>query len=69
MEKKTFYVEVGWIGNAKAPKQIPVKCTDEELDIVAPAIGKGYDADSCVVFLTGGDNRHNPVYARYWDCM
>lgn len=68
MDKKTYYVEIAWVGSRNY-KQIPINCTEDEINVVATAIGKGADADSCCVFLTNGDNSHVQPYIRLWDCM
>ena len=67
--KKTYYVEIGCMGNRSSYKQIPVYCAENEIDTVAIAIGKGAKADSCCVYLNGGDNSHAEPYIRLWDCM
>ena len=68
MEKKTYYIEVAWMGS-RDYEQVPVCCEEKDLDLIATAVGKGYKADSCVVFLTGGDNTYSKPYMVLWDCM
>lgn len=79
MEKKTYYVVVGYCGHLlRTPgnkkygygdRVVPVKCTEDELETVATAIGKGYLADSCVVYENEDYSRYQKPYAVFWDCM
>lgn len=81
MEKRFYYVSIGYCGrflrtpgNQKygyGDKVIPVRCTEDEIETVATAVGKGYLADSCTVSLTeeeAWDNYSQP-YMVLWDCM
>ena len=68
MKKKTYYVEISWMGSRNY-KQIPIYCTEGEVETIATAIGKGANADSCCVFLNGGDNTYVRPYMCIWDCM
>lgn len=79
MEKKMFYVVVGYCGRLLKTEgnqkygyddiEVPVFCTEEELDVVAPAIGKGYLADSLIVNERPHQSRYEMYYKMYWDCM
>ena len=79
MEKKMYYVSCGYCGrNLKTQGNqkygyndinIPVFCTEEELDVIAPAIGRGYLADSLVVYDNPECNKYSPYFKMYWDCM
>lgn len=79
MEKKTFYLSIGYCGplcstkgNRKYGQQtftVPVYCTEDELEAVAYAVGKGYLADSCVVYDYEDFTRYDKPYWVAWDCM
>lgn len=79
---KTYYVSIGYCGanirtegNQKygynAHMVIPIKCTEDELDVVADALCRGYLADVCTVSLTEKDawNDYARPYRVYRDCM
>ena len=71
--KKTFYVSMGYIGGyyGRANRVVPVYCTEEELETVASAVGRGYNADACSVSLTEKDawSTFSEPYLVLWDCM
>lgn len=48
---------------------VPIICSEENLEVVATAIGKGYNADSCVVYDNPNCKLYEPPYKVYWDCM
>ena len=71
--KKTFYVSMGYVGGyrGRAGRVVPVRCTEEELETVATAVGRGHNADACSVSLTEEDawNTFAKPYLVLWDCM
>ena len=81
MEKKFYYISIGYCGRALrtsgnqkygySDKVVPVYCTEDELEIVAAAVAKGFLADSCTVFETEEDahDRYAQPYMMLWDCM
>ncbi len=79
MEKKTFYVLLGYCGplvstpgNRKygyEDKIVPVESTDEEIESVARSVGKGRLADSCVVYDNPQCSRYEKPFLVCWDCM
>lgn len=71
MERKTFYIFWGIEGRPKfGNNQIRVSCTEEELDVVAHAIGDGNNADFLVVYDKPVQNPYTATpYKVYWDCM
>lgn len=70
MERRRFYISWGFIGDSKyTNRQICVLCSEEELDVIATAIGKGNDADSLVVYDKPNQTNWDKPYKVYWDCM
>lgn len=79
MEKKIYWVCVGYCGpriktegNEKygySDRVVPVYCTEDELEGIATAVGKGYLADSCVVYDNERCNRYERPMWVLWDCM
>lgn len=79
MEKKTYYIHIGYCGPlCKTPGNrkyghkefiVPVVCTEEELETVAYAIGRGYLADSVVVHDHENATNYERPYWVAWDCM
>lgn len=79
MEKKFYWVSLGYCGprvktegNEKygyEDRKVPVYCTEDELEGIARAIGKGYLADSCVVYDNERCSRHESPMWVLWDCM
>lgn len=70
--KKKFYIAWGFAGDSDSictNRQICVLCSEEELDVIATAIGKGYDADSLIVYDKPNQTPCNKPYKVYWDCM
>ena len=86
MEKKTYYVSIGYCGalvstpgnrkygcgiHGRANNVVPITCTEDELEAMATAVGKGLLADSCTIALTEEDAWDGYVqpYMVLWDCM
>lgn len=86
MEKKTYYVSICYCGalvttpgnmkygpgiKGRANNVVPITCTEDELETMATAVGKGLLADSCTIALTESDawNLYVRPYMVLWDCM
>ena len=79
MEKKTYYVSIGYCDalvrtpgiKGRANDVVPIACTEDELEAMATAVGKGLLADSCTVSLTESDawDAYVKPYKVLWDCM
>ena len=86
MEKKSYYVSIGYCGamlrtpgnrkygpgiKGRANNVVPITCTEDELDEIATAVGKGLLADSCTIALTESDawDAYVEPYKVLWDCM
>ena len=80
MEEKMYYVQVGYCGprchtpgnrkyGCNAEFEVPVKCTEKDLDVVATAIGRGYLGDSVVVYDHEHASRYEKPLSVMWDCM
>lgn len=64
MEEKLYYIEIGNY------RQIPVLCNENQLHLVATAIGKGANASFCAAYDKPNQNPHyNKPYVIFWDCM
>lgn len=74
MEKKTYYVSIGYCGapvRTPVNSVVPITCTEDELDEIATAVGKGLLADSCTIALTESDawDAYVEPYKVLWDSM
>ena len=68
--KRKFYISWGFVGDSKyTNRQVCVLCTEEELDVIAVAIGDGTLADAVVVYDKPNQTNWDKPYKVYRDCM
>lgn len=60
--RRTFYVSSDNV-------QVCVLCTEEELDAIAIAIGRGNGAKTLVAYDQPNCTAHSQPYKVYWDCI